>query len=807
MNEEVIVNKQAYAGLFMIALATLMYEILLTRIFSVTLWYHFAFVAISVAIFGMTVGAIVVYLFPNYFTLGQSKYHLALSSLLFAVSVVLSFLTHLSIPFVDEPSMVGWYSLALTYLIISVPFVFSGICVCLALTKFPRQVSKLYAADLAGAALGCILVIHILNITDGPTAVIVVAFLASIGTFFFAADGGFIKLMRITLIFGFLTVSFVVVNTILVRNQLPLLRLIWVKGGFESRPLYEKWNSFSRIRVIGNPNKPEKPVSWGLSSVYPSEREVRQLHMDIDATAGTVLTAFDGNLEDVEYLKYDVTNLAHYIRRDSKVLAVGPGGGRDILSALVFEQKSVLAIEINRAIIDAVNQRFGDFTGHLDKDHRVTFVNDEARSYITRQRDTFDIIQVSLIDSWAATAAGAFTLTENSLYTIEAWKVFLDHLNPNGVLTFSRWYFRDVPGEMYRLTSLASTSLIHQGVDNPRKHIVIVRQMLREDGRDTPNGIGTILVSKEPFSDKDLDTIQQITREMQFDLVLSPRFSLDSTFASIASGKDLDMFMAGFPINISAPTDDSPFFFHMLRFRDMFDQELWDQGMMSFNMKAVFILGTLLIIVGGLTFLCIIVPLILTNRKGTLRGAVPLFIFFATIGFGFMLVEISQMQRLIIFLGHPTYGLSVVLFALLLSSGLGSYSTQKIDNLGLKGSAIVRLFFLLCTIVIFGKLTPYAISVSQGAMTMHRVLIATVILFPMGFLMGMVFPLGMKMASIKSASITPWLWGINGATSVCASVVAVVIALSSGISKVFWIGFYCYVIAFIAFVWANRGNG
>jgi len=807
MDAQILVKKQTYVGLFMVTLATLMYEILLTRIFSVNMWYHFAFVAISVAMFGMTVGAILVYLFPNYFTQGRAKYHISLSSLLFAVSIVLSFLTHLSIPFVTEKSIVGLYSLALTYVVISVPFVFSGICVCLAMTKFPRQVSKLYAADLAGAAFGCIFLIYTLNITDGPTAVIIVAFVASIGTVFFAADGGFKKLMRIALIFGLLSVFFVAVNTFLVSKQLSLLRLIWVKGRFEYRPLYEKWNSFSRIRINGNKNKPVKPFGWGLSSVYPSNRKVRQLTMNIDATAGTILTAFDGNLKDLEYLKYDVTNLAHYIRRDSKVLVIGPGGGRDILSALVFEQKSVLGVEINKDIIDAVNERFGDFTGHLDRNPKVTFVCDEARSYIARQKDRFDIIQVSLIDTWAATAAGAFVLTENSLYTTEAWKVFLDHLNHNGVLTFSRWYFRDSPGEMYRLTSLASASLMQLGVENPQKHIVIVRHMRQGDSGDEPDGVGTILVSKEAFSDKDLDTIEEITRKMKFDLVLSPRFSLDSTFATIASGKDLDIFTAKFPINISAPTDNSPFFFHMLRLRNIFNKELRNQGVMSFNMKAVFVLGALFTIVTGLTFLCIIVPLILTTKKATLRGALPLFIFFATIGFGFMLVEISQMQRLIVFLGHPTYSLSVVLFSLLLSSGLGSYSTQNTNNLGMIGTSTVRLFLLLCALIIFGKLTPYIINVFHESITILRVLVATIILFLLGLFMGMAFPLGMKIASTRSASITPWLWGINGATSVCASVLAVVIALSSSISTSFWTGFSCYVVAFIAFIWASRRKG
>ncbi len=183
----------------------------------------------------------------------------------------------------------------------------------------------------------------------------------------------------------------------------------------------------------------------------------------------------------------------------------------------------------------------------------------------------------------------------------------------------------------------------------------------------------------------------------------------------------------------------------------------------------------------------------------------PLFIFFSVIGFGFMLVEISQMQRLIVFLGHPTYGLSVVLFALLLSSGLGSFSTWRIGDLGTSTPAVVRLFLLLCALTVFGTLTPYLIDAFRGSITMLRILVATVILLPLGFFMGMAFPLGMKIASTKSPSLTPWLWGINGATSVCASVLAVVIALSSSISASFWTGLASYVIAFIGFVWASRG--
>ena len=800
MDARITLKKQTYAGLFMVTLATLMYEILLTRIFSVTMNYHFAFVAISLAMFGMSVGAVLVYLFPNYFTQERVRHHLALGSLLFAVSIVISFLTHLSIPFVIQRSLVGLYSIALTYTVLSVPFTFSGICVCLALTKFPQQVSRLYAANLAGAAVGCIVVIYTINFTGVPTAVIITALFASIGAVLFIYDGRSDRLRRIALICTLLLASFAAVNGVLAIKQVPLLRLVWVMSRLQGPVIYEKWNSFSRIAVRRNTGRPENPFGCGLSSTYPSERKVRQFWLDINWGEGTIMTFFNGNLDDLEHLKYDVVNLAHYVRQNSKVLVIGTGGGREILAALAFEQKSVLGIEINHDIIDAVNRVFGDFTGHLDRNPKVTFVNDEARSYIARSRDRFDIIQASIIYTGVATAAGAFTLTENTLYTVEAWRTFLDHLNPQGVLTFTIWYRGDKPYEVYKLTSLASASLVQLGVKNPRKHIVIVRHMPKRELYGQPTGTGTILVSKDPFSDKDLNTIEEVAGRMHFDMVLSPGFSIDSTFATIASGKDLDSFTAEFPLNIAPPTDDSPFFFNMIRVTDIFNRELWGHT----GAKGVVVLGVLSITVVGLAFLCIIVPLILTTERSLLKGTVPLFIFFSCIGLGFMLVEMSQMQRLIIFLGHPVYSLSVVLFALLLSSGIGSYSTQKISATDIRGSAIIRLFLLICALFIFGKLTPYAISTFQDSATTLRILVAVLILFPIGLFMGMAFPLGMKIASAKSAFLTPWLWGINGATSVCASVLAVVIALSSGISTSFWTGFSCYVIAFIAFVWASR---
>jgi hypothetical protein len=800
----VTAKKNVYAGLFLVTLATLMYEILLTRIFSVTMWYHFAFVAISIAMFGMTVGAIAVYLLPRYFTLDRVRRHLALSALLFAISAVVCFLVHLRIRFASEFSAAAVWSVALTYLVVSIPFVLSGVCVSLALTRFPRQVSKLYAADLAGAAIGCVAIIYALRITDGPTAVILVAALAALGAALFAGGRDLVRLRGLALVGTVLLAGFGAAHTAQVSKGSPWMRLRWEKGQRKATPLYEKWNSFSRITVTGDPNKPVPPFGWGLSPAFPGGQKFRRLYLEIDANAGTVLTAFDGDVGVVPYLKYDVTNLAHYLRPDSRVLVLGVGGGRDILSALAFNQKSVLGVEMNEDIINVVNRRFGDFTGHLDRNPRVTFVNDEARSYVARQTEQFDIIEASLIDTWAATAAGAFVLAEQSLYTVDAWKVFLAHLTPRGVLTFSRWYFREAPGEIYRLTSLARAALTELGVPDPRRHIIIVRCMARGGRRNAPTGVGTILVSKEPFSASDLDTIEKVAADMEFQVVLSPRYAADPTLAALAASADLDTLEARLPLNVTAPTDDSPFFFHMLRLRDILNRRLWHESAMNFNLKAVFVLGALLLTVTALTFLCIVVPLLLTAKRTTLKGALPLFVFFGSIGFGFMLVEISQMQRLIVFLGHPTYGLSVVLFSLLLSSSLGSYLTARTRDQGLARSGRRRLLLLLGALLIFGLLTPQAIGLYRGSVTPLRIAVATGILFSLGLFMGMAFPLGMKVASGRSAQLTPWLWGINGATSVCASVLAVAIALSSGISASFWTGFACYALAFAAFVWASR---
>lgn len=800
------VSAGTYLGLFLVALSTLTYEILLTRIFSVTMLYHFAFVALSLAMFGMTVGALIVYLVPRLFPHERIHDRLALFGVLFPVAIVLSSLTQFSIPFRVHPSIVAIYAIGFTYAVIAVPFVVSGVVMCLSLTGFISRVSRLYAADLAGAALGCVLLLPIIGWSDAATAVLWVAALAALGGVAFSRASQSRALRVSALGVALVLTAAAAAHTLLAWRQFPVFRIIYVKGEFEARPLYEKWNSYSRVRVNGDPEAEVPPQGWGLSRTLPQDFRVRQLQMDIDVAAGTVMTAFDGDLSRVQHLRYDVTNIGYVLRPGGDVLVIGAGGGRDVLSALVYGADSVTAVEINKDILKTVNGRFGDFTGHLDQHPRVRFVNDEARSFVARSHKRYDDIQISLIDTWAATAAGAFVLSENAIYTVEAWTTFLEHLTDTGVLSVSRWYFRDRPDELYRTTTLAVEALRRIGVSEPRRHILIVRNMTIANRPELPDGVGTLLVSRSPFADDEVRAVADEASRLGFELVFSPTAATDSMFDRLTGGSpdDLEAVLAAHPTNIAAPTDDSPFFFNMLRLRDALRLDLLDAGKQTHNVKAVATLGLLLVIVTVLTGLCILVPLWITRDRAVLEGAGPLLAFFVAIGLGFMLIELSQMQRLIIALGHPTYGLTVVLFSLLLSSGAGSYLTSSVTPDTIVRSGRIRLVWLIVVLVAFGLATPAVVRAIEPASTVVRIAASVAVLFPIGLVMGMAFPLGLKLAAGRTRNLAPWFWGLNGAASVLASVLSVCIALSWSISTAFWTGVACYVIALIAFTASAR---
>jgi SAM-dependent methyltransferase len=807
MADATLPRRPVYAGLFMVTLATLMYEILLTRIFSVTMWYHFAFVAISVAMFGMTLGAIVVYLRPTAYPAERAPRLLAIHSLAYAVSIIACFLVYLRIPFIGNGSLRSLACLTASYVVIAVPFTFSGIVVALALTRFPSRIDRLYAADLLGAAIGCPLLIVALQLTGAATSVLIVGALAAVGAACFALGQEGATLRRVGLGAAAALALAAAGHGVLERQNRPLIDIVDTGKMSTSDYRYVRWNSHSRVSVKGRPNRPTRAVGWGLSrKTGASEARARQLLMAVDTWAATVITHYDGDPKSVAYLEDDVTNLAHHLRHDADVFVVGVGGGRDVLSALVFGQRSVTGVEINQFVLDATTRVFGDFSGHLERDPRVTLAVDEARSYITRSPRRFDIVQISLIDTWAATAAGAFVLTENSLYTVEAWRTFLQHLKPHGILSVSRWYYPRRPGEALRIVALARGALDSLGVPDPRAHVVLVEAPhVAGLAGGLGNGVATILVSPDPFSPSDLEALGRVVRRLGFDPVVTPGRAERPEYDEILSSPDPRPFYASYPLDVSPPTDDRPFFFQMLRVGDFtasLAESAFDPN--RANLEAIRLLGVLLLIVTVLTSLCILVPLWLRTAPGTLAGSGSLLGYFLAIGLGFMFVEISQMQRLMVMLGHPTYALSVVLFTLLVGTGIGSFASGRV---GVGGALrpLPALAALVAVLAAFGLLTPLLVRALAGATTPLRILGAASTLGVIGLFLGLPFPLGMRVGAARAEPLLPWLWGINGAASVLCSVLATVFSLGLGISATFWAGVACYAVALGAFAHATRG--
>jgi hypothetical protein len=759
-----------YVGLFLTTLSLLQLELFLTRIFSVTMWYHFAFMAISLAMFGLAAGAVLVEVLQK----RDVQLTLANTGLLFALSSAICFTAQLYIP-MDPETEILWTAVAFT--IIALPFVLAGMVVCVALTRFPGHTGALYAADLAGSAAGCVLTIPILNHIHAPTAVILNAAIAALGAFAFAAPmKARLRWFAAACCAGLFLIA-------AVNQSAKFIDIRLIKGGRNWKDgVFEKWNALSRIYVR---QTGDEPFGWGMSPAYQPKRKLEQLYLNIDSGAATVITKFDGDLGALEHLKYDVTALAHYLRKDTSVLVIGVGGGRDILTSLVFGQKKIVGVEINSDILKVLTNHFAAYGGDLQKNPAVSLVNDEARSYVARSGQQFGIIQASLIDTWAATSAGAYVLTENGLYTKEAWRTFLDHLTPDGILTMSRWYYEAQPAETLRLAALATSALIDMGVEDPRRHMMIIRK--QDNSEIGQYSVATILVCKRPFTEAEISHMMQVSKDMEFLPVLTPSFSELPEFEQVSTRGEYEQLVRNYPLNIEAPTDDTPFFFHMLRARDLLKASTY-QGMNEINLKAVDVLGKLLAVVTALSAIAIVMPLALRKRVRDAQSG-WLMLYFASIGFAFMMIEIGLLERLIVFLGHPIYGLTVVLFVLLVASSLGSLSAERVAR---------HIWLLPFLLGLFILISPLVTAHFTAASTPVRITISAMLLFPSGFFMGMAFPLGMKHARYNDRAPTAWYWGINGAFSVISSVLALAVAVFWGVTVTLLVGLAGYVLALAA---------
>jgi hypothetical protein len=780
-------NTATRVALFLVSANLILWEVLLTRIYSTILFYHFAFMAVSVSMFGLTLGAVLVFLKPPSKENLESR--LGWLALATALATSLAIIAQLFMPLIPDETGVPASYMIVTYILSALPFVPGGAFICVALTRFDG-VGVLYAADLAGAAAGCVLMPLIIVALNGPGAVLAAGALSCLAAALVWRKNT-IQLAGVAL--G-LAVALIIAAQVNVSTH--WLRVRYQHAGAAPQAPYEAWNAFSRIVVIPNPG--DQAFGWGIDpEILAKLPPVKQRWLSIDSGAGTPLTHFTGDLKELNHLRYDVTGVAHRLRSDADVCVIGPGGGRDLLTALAYKQHSVLGIEVNPNIVNAVNVIFGEYTGHLDQRKDVGFIVDDGRSALQRTDKRFDIIQASFVDTVAATAAGAYAFTENGLYTVEAWEMFMQRLKPRGMLSFSRFYYGATtwPVEIYRLVALASETLRQRGVKDPSQHIILIRNRL---GNSPTDKIATLLVSPDPFSAEDVARSRETCKELLGEIALGPGISLDPNFAFLQSSSAAEQ-RARYPLDVTATFDDRPYFFFHSRLSDVLSgKQVEGFGGSAFNLPAVRMLVTLTLTVLALGAALILIPAFLMRGKsgaGARTGPLAIPIYFAAIGVAFMFVEIGLIQRLSLFLGHPIYGFTVVLFGLLLSGGLGALISDRL--LGSMSPERQWRILALAALIIFvvELLSSIILKTYIGESTPLRIVLTLALICPTASFMGFGFPMGMALARVHKDSRTAWFWAINGATSVIGSVLAMLCSIELGIRAAIFTGLAIYILA------------
>ena len=790
------------AGVALVSAALLLTELALTRIFSVVMYYHFAFLAISIALFGISASGVFVYVTRRRLERRGTDALLAVQSLIFAVAtiVALFWLVRLRVGLSYSPRnlvlMLTIYALA------ALPFFAGGLVVTLAVSRLASRINAVYAADLIGAAGGCLVLIPLLDRLGAPGVVLTAGAMAIAAAILFTPTANRAAV----------SMTGALILALSLGGQLTGLAgfdVVDTKGHQGDRVLFSKWNSFSRIGVYERTHG-----DWSLSMTYrgplPDTR-----YMDIDSAASTPILGLRQDLSNAGYLRYELTALAYQLKsRDVALgigdsapsdpgftaLVIGPGGGRDLASALVFGASHVDAVEINPIIAnDVMRGRFSEFSGGIYAHPRITVAVDDGRSFVRRSTNRYDVIQASLVDTWAATAAGAYTLTENTLYTVDAFNDYLDHLTDDGVVTITRWVFDGL-----RLVSLAQAACSSRGWSSADR-IAIVRQ----------DRVATFLLKKSPFTRAEIDRLYAVSDRLGFDVMYAPpagerahgaSTDVDGTetgdYSTLISAPDPERFYEAYHQDIRPTTDDRPFFFHTTKLGNQFNVAFGRHMLFGNGLSA---LMTLLWISAALVALFVVGPLAVVDRGTTRpRGWLAWLMYFGALGAGFMLIEVSVLQRFVLLLGHPVYSLTVTLFSLLLGTGLGAAWSRRFDDRTLRRTGILGVLVVaamaIAVILVATPIVTWAIPFSRGV----RILVAIALLLPMGIALGIPMPTGLRMLSRHAPHMMAWAWSINGALSVLGATLAIFIAMNWGFQVTLLTAAVTYLFGLTALVAATN---
>jgi len=766
---------QLYLGVAFTTLATLILELSLTRIFSVVFYYHFAFLAISIALFGLGAGGLFSYVVASR---GGNIFHkLGVLAVVNSLAVVASLVFILT-----RAGELGNLTLGGVYFASALPFFFSGAVISIAVAEAIQRVDRVYFFDLLGAASGCLLLVPFLNYLGGPNTVIAASVLLAVSAAVWYNLAGSLRGRA-----GAVTLALAFVALMAFNGKSHVIDVRYAKGHHIAQETFVRWNPISRIALL-NPNSSDPEIV-------------------IDADASTGIPKFDlEHLTDQQRanLLHEGPGFPYMLRPGAKTLVIGPGGGWDVARSLTGGSQDVTAVEINPIIAHTImQQRFADLSHRLYFRPQVHLFVEDGRSFVRRSPEKYQVLQATLVDTWASTAAGAFALSENNLYTTDAFRDYLNHLTDDGLMVFTRWGFQP-PRESLRLLSLAIESLGEVGETDAWRHVVVLR-----DRAQNINGFGaldTVIIFRKPLGDADIARVRSALSQTNLRALYIPGDAPSNEFGELLRSADPRTFWASYRYNVTPVDDDRPFFFYTVQPRDVLD--FLKQGGLSADYKINRALPLLFEVV-GISILAIIVvlafpPLLLGERLPAGKGVRGFLLYFVCIGTGYILIQVALIQKFVLFLGHPTYALTVIIFSMLISSGLGSYCSRRLTG---DSSNTGRLSAVLIGVAVTVTALAYlAAPVSEfgvGWPLPLKALVTVGLIAPAGFLMGIPFPTGLTRLEQTFPQAVRWAWALNAAASVLGSAAAICLAIYIGLRATVLMGAFLYLCA-LSVLWLRR---
>lgn len=772
-----IPEKTVLTGLAFTSFAALLLELALTRLFSVVLFYHFAFLAISIALLGLGAGGVCAYLLKSRLAGTGTRLLAARLCMINSVVVVVMLEIVLHVPVALQVSWGTFGRLTVLYLAAAASFFLTGLLLAIVFGRETRRIPRLYGADLCGGSLACLAVVPLLNWFGGPNVVLAAATAMAAAAAIWAEPRSHRRTPTLLIVALLVLIG--------ANHSGRLIDVVYAKGIFRdpSQVEFSRWNALSRVEV---------------------DRKDQAKVVVIDADANTfIMNADVSRWHQTEWEK-DLMSappaLANVLRPHGEFAIIGPGGGVDVLRAIANGSPSVTGIEINPLIATTImRQRYADYSEHLYQRPDVHIQVTDGRSFLRSTPQHFDVVQMTLVDTWASTAAGAFALSENNLYTVEAFREYFDHLKPDGMIAITRWEFQH-PREALRVVAVAMEALHRLGVKNPAGNFIVASQgSLNEDGIPV-----VVLAKKSAFTRAEEEAVNEhFDKYPQLEPLYLPSDSGQNPFSDLIASNDPYAFAQRYAYNTAPVTDNAPFFFFTLKPGQILGETRLRGGIdWKVNLGVLVLLLVLLISVAAvLAFL--VLPLALKGR--TNRRSPVCLLYFVAVGLGYILVEIAFIQRFVLFLGHPTYALTVVIFLLMLSSGAGSLVSRR-------WLPRTNLAWIPLSLVIVGLLAdifflPIWLSGLVGLGFRYRLLISGLLLIPLGFAMGMPFPTGLRaLADVRLSEFSArpdrenfveWAWAMNAAASVLGSVLGMVLAIQFGLTITLAGGAVAYLLALL----------